>query len=69
MEKWLTLALGQEKHKVHLENLVVSETKEVLETQKDKHRSKGHRRQSEGVPTGQSWDSVNTKINMSSNGL
>ena len=52
MEKWLTLALGQEKHKVHLENLVVSETKEVLETQKDKHRSKGHRSQPRRAPNG-----------------
>lgn len=31
--------------------------------------SEGHRNQFEGVPTGQSWDNINTKINMNSNGL
>ena len=62
LKKWLIPGLGQERYKVRLEHLTVSENKGVLKEHSDGGRSKGQRSQIQALSGGQSWNNLSNKI-------
>ena len=60
VEGQLTPGLGQEWHSMSLEQRVITEGKECLKGWQG--TSWGRRNWSEGVPTGQIWDTLDTKM-------